>query len=173
MQIFRIVLGSCNFNTDFFSTPRTTTSLPRTPTFRVFRLVTWVQLREMPMARQLTAQVPFLTASEAYSTWNRWPSGEKTVNARSYDPLMATGKKDYETPLRNARPQNRPDLITHIDWIIQLCSVCAWCKQFHIPDGSSYSRYAIPDTIDAVISNKHFESCHYHNYHANTITFIL
>lgn len=28
----RTVRGSCNWRTDFFSTPRTTTSLPRTPT---------------------------------------------------------------------------------------------------------------------------------------------
>lgn len=31
----------------------------------------------------LTAVEPFLTASCAYSTWKRWPSGEKTVMARS------------------------------------------------------------------------------------------
>ena len=35
---------------------------------------------------QLTAVEPFLTASCAYSTWKRWPSGEKTVIARSYEP---------------------------------------------------------------------------------------
>lgn len=31
-QIFRTVLSSCSLATDFFSTPRTTMSLPRTPT---------------------------------------------------------------------------------------------------------------------------------------------
>ena len=31
----------------------------------------------------LTAVVPLRTASSAYSTWNRWPSGENTVIARS------------------------------------------------------------------------------------------
>lgn len=31
-----------------------------------------------------TAQSPFLTASMAYSTWKRWPLGEKTVMAVSY-----------------------------------------------------------------------------------------
>jgi hypothetical protein len=31
-----------------------------------------------------TAQRPFLTASMAYSTWKRWPLGEKTVMAVSY-----------------------------------------------------------------------------------------
>lgn len=31
----------------------------------------------------LTAVEPFFTASCAYSTWKRWPSGEKTVMARS------------------------------------------------------------------------------------------
>lgn len=47
---------------DFFSTPRTMVSVPRTP----------------------TAALPLRTASRAYSTWNRWPSGENTVIARSY-----------------------------------------------------------------------------------------
>lgn len=55
-------LGSCSFTVDFFSTPRTIVSFPRTP----------------------TAVVPFFTASKAYSTWKRCPSGEKTVMARSY-----------------------------------------------------------------------------------------
>lgn len=31
-----------------------------------------------------TEQNPFLTASVAYSTWKRWPLGEKTVIAESY-----------------------------------------------------------------------------------------
>ena len=35
-----------------------------------------------------TAVVPLRTASSAYSTWKRWPSGEKTVIARSYELLM-------------------------------------------------------------------------------------
>ena len=47
---------------DFFSTARTTVSVPRTP----------------------TAALPLRTASRAYSTWKRWPSGENTVIARSY-----------------------------------------------------------------------------------------
>ena len=33
MATFRTVRGSCNWRTDFFSTPRTTTSCPRTPTW--------------------------------------------------------------------------------------------------------------------------------------------
>lgn len=33
-QIFRTVLSSCSLATDFFSTPRTTMSFPRTPTFK-------------------------------------------------------------------------------------------------------------------------------------------
>lgn len=32
-QILRTVLSSCSLATDFFSTPRTTMSFPRTPTF--------------------------------------------------------------------------------------------------------------------------------------------
>lgn len=32
MAVFLIVLASCNCNTDFFSTPNTTQSFPRTPT---------------------------------------------------------------------------------------------------------------------------------------------
>lgn len=36
-----------------------------------------------PHARALTAVEPFFTASCAYSTWKRCPSGEKTVIARS------------------------------------------------------------------------------------------
>ena len=44
----------------------------------------WV-CRWCSMARQLlTAVVPLCTASRAYSTWNRWPSGLNTVIARSY-----------------------------------------------------------------------------------------
>lgn len=31
-----------------------------------------------------TAHKPFFTASMAYSTWKRWPLGEKTVIAVSY-----------------------------------------------------------------------------------------
>lgn len=38
--------------------------------------------------REITAVDPFLTASWAYSTWKRWPSGEKTVIALSYRELM-------------------------------------------------------------------------------------
>ena len=84
-QIFCTVRSSWSLATAFFSTPSTTTSLPRTP----------------------TAVEPFLTASWAYSTcenvgmnywnifieysaalslqitWNKWPSGEKIVIARS------------------------------------------------------------------------------------------
>lgn len=37
----------------------------------------------------LTAVDPFFTASWAYSTWKRCPSGEKTVIARSYRDAMA------------------------------------------------------------------------------------
>jgi len=55
-------LESWSLAVDFFSTPRTTLSVPRTP----------------------TAALPLRTASRAYSTWKRWPSGEKTVIARSY-----------------------------------------------------------------------------------------
>lgn len=55
-------LESWSLTVDFFSTPRTMVSVPRTP----------------------TAALPLRTASSAYSTWNRWPSGENTVIARSY-----------------------------------------------------------------------------------------
>lgn len=55
-------LESCSLGVDFLSTPRTTTSEPRTP----------------------TAAFPLRTASRAYSTWNKCPSGENTVIARSY-----------------------------------------------------------------------------------------
>jgi hypothetical protein len=54
-------LESWSLGVDFFSTPRTTVSVPRPP----------------------TAALPLRTASRAYSTWKRWPSGEKTVIARS------------------------------------------------------------------------------------------
>lgn len=60
--IFLTVLGSCSFMADFFSIPSTIESFPRTP----------------------IAVVPLFTASRAYSTWKRCPSGEKTVIARSY-----------------------------------------------------------------------------------------
>ena len=55
-------LVSWSLAVDFFSTPRTMVSVPRTP----------------------TAALPLRTASRAYSTWNKWPSGEKTVIALSY-----------------------------------------------------------------------------------------
>ena len=58
----REYLESWSLGVDFFSTPRTTASKPRTP----------------------TAAFPLRTASRAYSTWNKWPSGENTVIARSY-----------------------------------------------------------------------------------------
>ena len=58
----REYLESWSLAVDFFSTPRTTISVPRTP----------------------TAALPFRTASRAYSTWKRWPSGENTVIALSY-----------------------------------------------------------------------------------------
>ena len=61
LAILRIVLDSCRDAVAFLSTPRMTQSPPRTPT---------------------TAE-PLFTASMAYSTWKRWPSGEKTVIARS------------------------------------------------------------------------------------------
>jgi hypothetical protein len=54
-------LESWSLGLDFFSTPRTTVSTPRTP----------------------TAALPLRAASRAYWTWKRWPSGEKTVMARS------------------------------------------------------------------------------------------
>lgn len=139
-QIFRTVRSSCNLATDFFSTPRTTTLPPRTPTYRnqkeneIFSN-SFVQLIFFPpdarisasihhhdkhffvrlvrfsscdapilrLCRQLlayllvlsseknwnfvrvhTAVDPLRTASWAYSTCNRWPSGEKMVTARSY-----------------------------------------------------------------------------------------
>ena len=61
LWIFRTVRGSCNFAVDLRSTAKTMWSFDRTP----------------------TAVVPLRTASIAYSTWKRWPSGEKTVIARS------------------------------------------------------------------------------------------
>ena len=61
----RTVRGSCNCSTDFFSTPRTTTSLPRTPTYP--------QVEQSQVHRGIahTAHVPRLTASDAYSTYAR------------------------------------------------------------------------------------------------------
>lgn len=61
LAIFRMVRDSCRDAVAFLSTPRMTQSAPRTPT---------------------TAD-PLLTASIAYSTWKRCPSGEKTVIALS------------------------------------------------------------------------------------------
>ena len=61
LRILRTVRGSCSFAVDLRSTANTMWSVPRTP----------------------TAVVPLRTASIAYSTWNRWPSGLKTVIARS------------------------------------------------------------------------------------------
>ena len=49
------------------------------------------QQLEMALFRNIlrpTAVDPFFTASCAYSTWKRCPSGEKTVSALSYFPLM-------------------------------------------------------------------------------------
>ena len=37
------------------------------------------------LARTPTTAAPFFTASIAYSTCSRWPSGEKVVSERSYD----------------------------------------------------------------------------------------
>lgn len=45
-QIFLTVLSSCNLATDFFSTPRTTRSLPRTPTCWTKLWLTTNQLKE-------------------------------------------------------------------------------------------------------------------------------
>ena len=59
--IFRMVLDSWRVAVAFLSTPKMMQSAPLTPT---------------------TAE-PLLTASMAYSTWKRWPSGEKTVIALS------------------------------------------------------------------------------------------
>lgn len=50
---------SCSLAVDFFPMQRTTGSQPLMP----------------------TATLPFQTASRAYSTWKRWPSGDKTVMA--------------------------------------------------------------------------------------------
>ena len=61
LAILRMVRDSCRDAVAFLSTPRMTQSAPRTPT---------------------TAD-PLLTASIAYSTWKRCPSGEKTVIALS------------------------------------------------------------------------------------------
>jgi len=63
-----------NLPTAFLSTPRTTHSLPRTPT---------------------TAE-PLFTASIAYSTWNKCPSGEKMVIARSYDMMYPSQDPSFE-----------------------------------------------------------------------------
>lgn len=43
--------------------------------------------------RTPTAVVPLRTASRAYSTWKRWPSGLKTVIARSYLELISSELK--------------------------------------------------------------------------------
>lgn len=44
----------------------------------------------MSVPRTPTAAFPLRTASSAYSTWNRWPSGEKTVIARSYRAILSS-----------------------------------------------------------------------------------
>lgn len=81
-NIFRIVLGSCNFAVSLRSTARITESFPLTPTTtepycsaRRKRVINLIECRYL---------VTFFTASIAYSTWNKCPSGEKTVIARSY-----------------------------------------------------------------------------------------
>ena len=60
---------------DFFSTPRTTASKPRTP----------------------TAALPLRTASRAYSTWNKWPSGEILQSARWSSLVSENQKKKGES----------------------------------------------------------------------------
>lgn len=44
----------------------------------------------MSVPRTPTAAFPLRTASSAYSTWNRWPSGENTVIARSYRAILSS-----------------------------------------------------------------------------------
>src|SRR5688500_324879 len=61
-KIFSMDEGTTSLDETRLSTRRTTPPLQRTP----------------------TAVVPRFTASRAYSTWKRRPSGEKTVIARSY-----------------------------------------------------------------------------------------
>ncbi len=136
IMIFLTVRGSWSFWTVFFSTPKTTTSFPRTPTFFYVSLFKYIVF--------LTAHVPFLTASNAfaplaltrvqlfgnhhkhdstlnrrdlrtkmsdfhvgkgflpYSTWNKCPSGEKTVKARSYDILYIRNVVVYEVSIKMA-----------------------------------------------------------------------
>lgn len=96
------------------STPRMTASFPRTPTAEEpWIIVCWCWRRQVDgsvdrsipggggwikasidrsldhstiiaCVRARSHLLTRLTASMAYSTWKRWPSGEKTVMARSY-----------------------------------------------------------------------------------------
>lgn len=68
---FFIERGSCNCAVIFFS-------IPRTMHFEQTAATT-----ENPYPSIHFFEPTFLTASMAYSTWKRCPSGEKTVNARS------------------------------------------------------------------------------------------
>ena len=71
----REYLESWSLGVDFFSTPRTTASKPRTP----------------------TAAFPLRTASRAYSTWNKWPSGEILQSAR-WSSLVSENQKKKVSP---------------------------------------------------------------------------
>lgn len=55
----------------------------------------WGQRRVVKKSCSLTTVDPFFTASWAYSTWSRCPSGEKTVIARSYWDAIGAGLPQY------------------------------------------------------------------------------
>ncbi len=63
--------GSCNCAVVFFSTPST------------MHFSHTAATTEYPYPLSNSPPSTLRTASMAYSTWNKWPSGEKTVNARS------------------------------------------------------------------------------------------
>lgn len=71
----------------------------------------------------LTAQVPFLTASSAYSTWKRCPSGEKTVRARSYERDMVRGIRGVERSDRQglALPLVRRKMSSEWPLLVRAC----------------------------------------------------
>lgn len=59
--------------------------------------------RRLGQIIQRTAVEPFLTASWAYSTWSRWPSGEKTVIALSYLADIVSAVQSIYRPAENSK----------------------------------------------------------------------
>ena len=97
-HIFCTVRSSCNLAVAFFSTPSTTVFFPLTPTaVEPFFTASWAystyhfNFRDLYFSFNhkihilLYATYWFIPVIYSYIlTWKRWPSGEKTVIARSY-----------------------------------------------------------------------------------------